>query len=200
MSPRHDATQARQTRAQILTRASQRASVEGLDGLTLGPLAADLGLSKAGVVGPFGSREDLLLGVLDVAVDTFVTVVWNPVAELPAGRPRLLAACESWISYLSDCPFPGGCVLTTASVEWDARAGRVHDKVCRIQARWLSVLAADAEVAVRAGELPDELAPAQVSFELSGSAMALNQAIQLFADATAPERARVAVARLLAER
>jgi AcrR family transcriptional regulator len=175
-----------------------RASVEGLEGLTIGTLADELGLSKAGVVGPFGSKEELQLAVCGRAFEIFKEDVWDPASHLPAGRRRLAAVCENWISHLTRRVFPGGCFVTTAATEWDAREGPVHDTVAAAQARWLATLRADAEVAVRAGELPRDTDPAQLAFELNGVAMSLNQAIILFDDKKAPARARRAVKRLLA--
>lgn len=166
--------------------------------MTIGRLADALGLSKAGVIGPFGSKQALQLAVLRQAVRIFVEHVWTPAAHRAAGRARLLAVCEAWIAYLTDCPLPGGCFITTASTEWDAREGPVRDAVADAQRRWLDTLRADAEVAVRAGELPADTDPAELAFELNGVAMSLNQAVQLFGDAQAPDRARRAVERRLA--
>ena len=198
MSPRHSAEDAQRTRTAIVEFGTQQASIEGLEGLTIGRLASSLGLSKAGVIGPFGSKETLQLEVLEEAVRIFIRRVWKPVAKLPPGRSRLLAISEHWIDYLADCPLPGGCFITTASTEWDARDGPLRDAVAQAQGRWLDTLRADAEVAIRAGELPGDTHPAEVAFELNGIAMSLNQAIQLFRDDTAPDRARRSVARVLA--
>ncbi|MEV5176716.1 hypothetical protein AB0L10_37835 [Streptomyces flaveolus] len=44
--------------------AGLQASSEGLSGLTIGSLAESLGMSKARVVGPFGSRAEPQLAVL----------------------------------------------------------------------------------------------------------------------------------------
>lgn len=198
VSPRSTAEEAAETRGAIMSRAMVRASTEGLEGLTLGHLADDLGLSKAGVVGPFGSKQALQLAVLQLAIVGFTDAVWKPVATLRAGRERLVAACDRWIDHLADPPLPGGCFITTVATEWDGREGPVRDAVVVAQGRWLRVLHADAEVAVRARELPGDVDPAQVAFELNGIAMSLNQAVQLFHDADAPARARLAAARVLA--
>jgi AcrR family transcriptional regulator len=198
MSPRHSAEDAQRTRVAIVEHGTRQASIEGLEGMTIGRLAEGLGLSKAGVVGPFGSKQALQLAVLGEAVRVFTERVWTPAAGRPAGRPRLLAVCERWVAYLADCPLPGGCFITTASTEWDAREGPVRDAVAGAQRRWLDTLSADAEVAVRAGELPAETDPTELAFALNGIAMSLNQAIQLFSDDAAPDRARRSLARLLA--
>lgn len=200
MSPRSTAEQAERTRAEIVRRASELASIDGLEALSFGQLAKEVELSKAGVAGAFGSKEALQLSILHRAVEVFREQVWDPAAAVPAGRARLLALCENWFRYLERCPFPGGCLMTTASVEWDARSGPIREAVVAAQRRWLKVLSADAEVAIRARELPRRLDPGQVAFELAGIAWSLNQAIQLLGDASAPDRARRAVERTLSER
>lgn len=195
--PRASAEQASRTRAAIIEAATSRASIEGLEGLTIGHLARDLRLSKAGVVGPFGSKEELQLAALERGVEIFRETVWEPVAARRAGRERLRALCEQWFAYLTACPLPGGCLLTTAAIEWDARSGRVRDAVVAAQRRWLGVLAAEAEVAIRAGELPVAAAPDQIAFELLGVGMSLNHAVQLLGDGEAVKRAGAALTRIL---
>ncbi|MEA2495058.1 MAG: hypothetical protein QOJ29_2969, partial [Thermoleophilaceae bacterium] len=51
--PRRSNAEAAQTRAAIIGRAVETASIEGLEGVTIGRLADDLGMSKAGVIGHF---------------------------------------------------------------------------------------------------------------------------------------------------
>jgi AcrR family transcriptional regulator len=197
MSPRSSDLVARQTRDAIVEQALLVASVDGFDGLTIGGLAGDLGLSKAGVVGPFGSKRELQLAAFKRGIEQFVELVWEPVATLPAGLPRLKGICEQWIRYHERRTLPGGCLVTTASVEFDARDGVLRDAVAGAQGRWLATLAADVEVAVRAGELPADTDPRELALLINGLAMSLNQALLLLDDLDAPDRARRAVARLL---
>ena len=63
MSPRRTVAEARQTRAGIVRHGVDVASVEGLEGITIGRLAADLGMSKSGILGHFGDKETLQLAV-----------------------------------------------------------------------------------------------------------------------------------------
>jgi AcrR family transcriptional regulator len=106
-----------------LEAAVELASVQGLEGLTIGALAARLSISKSGLIGRFGSKLELQLAVLQRAVDLFRAAVYDPAARQPAGLRRLEAIMDMWIAYLANPPFPGGCFLTTASVEFDARPG-----------------------------------------------------------------------------
>ncbi|MER0245063.1 TetR/AcrR family transcriptional regulator [Streptomyces sp. HSW2009] len=199
MSPRNSLAEARKTRQRIVTRGIALASVDGLEGLTIGRLATDLGMSKAGVLGHFGTKEALQLATLEGAAAEFARLVWQPAADAAPGLPRLRAVCDAWITYLATARdvFPGGCLFTTASVEFDARGGAVRDAVARLTRVWRSRLTAEVRRATTAGDLPADTDPEQVAYELVGLAMALNQEVQLFASPTATDRARRALDRLL---
>src|SRR5947209_13412538 len=137
--PRRSNAEAAQTRSAIIGRAVETASVEGLDGVTIGRLADDLGLSKAGVIGHFGTKADLQRATLHQAWAVFTAQVWEPASDKPPGLPRLLRICDCWIRHLANSPFPGGCFMCTVSTEWDAREGELHDEVKSGWARWMSV-------------------------------------------------------------
>ena len=188
--PRRSAAATAETHAAILDRAVDVASTDGLEGLTIGRLATDMRMSKAGVIGHFGSKEALQLEALERAIDAWRAAVWEPVAGEQPGLPRLLAVARRWSEFLGDCPFPGGCFLTAASFEFDDRPGPVRDRVREALDLWLRVLAADAR---RAG-LDD---PDQIAFELNTIAMGTNSAVRLQEDPTAARRCRRAMERVL---
>src|SRR5690242_12542535 len=102
MPGRRSAAEARDTRAAILAAAADIASVEGLEGLTIGRLANELEMSKAGVIGHFGSKEELQLATLEYAAAIFRERVWVPAEHLPEGLPRLLATIEAWVRYAAE--------------------------------------------------------------------------------------------------
>ncbi|MFD7920127.1 TetR/AcrR family transcriptional regulator [Streptomyces sp. NPDC059740] len=199
MSPRRSVAEARRTRERIVDHSVAVASVEGLDGLTIGRLAGDLGMSKAGVLGHFGSKETLQLATLERASVIFSRSVWEPAAGREPGLARLRAVCEAWATYLERerGSFPGGCFFTTATVEFDARGGPVHDAVVRRFTYWRRRLVSDLRTAAARGELPADTDVEQVVFELLGTYLSLNQAVQLYGDPAAPDRTRRAVDRLL---
>jgi AcrR family transcriptional regulator len=197
--PRRSNAEAAQTRAAIIERAVQTASIEGLEGVTIGRLADDLGMSKAGVIGHFGSKTDLQRAAFGQAQKIFTAEVWERAKDNPPGLPRLNAICEAWIEHVANSPFPGGCFMCTVATEWDAREGALHDEVRDSWRLWLKLLAREAAVAGEAGDLPAGSDPEQVAFELNAIAMALNQSLQLFGDRRAPARARRAVARVLGQ-
>jgi AcrR family transcriptional regulator len=195
--PRRSNAEAAQTRAAIIDRAVQTASIEGLEGVTIGRLAGDLGMSKAGVIGHFGNKIDLQRAAFHQAQKIFTAEVWERAKDKPHGLPRLQAICDAWIAHVTNSPFPGGCFMCTVATEWDAREGALHDEVRDSWRLWLELLAREARIARDAGELAGDADPELIAFELNAIAMGLNQSLQLFGDRRAPRRARAAVRRVL---
>ena len=195
--PRRSKAEALQTRTSIVDRAVQTASVEGLEGVTIGRLADDLGLSKAGVIGHFGSKADLQRAALRQAQAMFTAEVWEPCEDKAPGIERLRAVCETWIAHITHSPFEGGCFMTQVSTEWDAREGDLREEIAEGWGRWHKTLRRDAATAIANGDLPPDTDPEQIVFELMAIAMGLNQSLQLFGDQRATARARRAARRVL---
>ncbi|WP_049578476.1 TetR/AcrR family transcriptional regulator, partial [Streptomyces sp. SBT349] len=168
MSPRHSAAEARNTRERIIERGVDVASVEGFEGLTIGRLAADLGLSKSGLLGHFGTKLALQLATLERAAVIFNREVWAPASGATPGLPRLRAVCEAWISYLVRGVFPGGCLFVSATFEQDGRTGPVRALLRRQFRTWQRRLTAEIRTATAAGDLPSETDACQLVFELYG--------------------------------
>ncbi|MHB1567862.1 MAG: TetR/AcrR family transcriptional regulator [Solirubrobacteraceae bacterium] len=195
--PRRSADQVADARAKTLDAAVQLASVVGLEGLTIGGLAEQLQMSKSGLVGRFGSKVELQLAALERAAEIFREAVYEPALVHPPGIARLNAICDAWISYLADPPFRGGCFLTTASVEFDARPGPVKEEVQRVMNRWLGVLEREARIAIEHEALSRATDPKEVAFALNAVAVGANCHYQLHGDSQALARARHTLALVL---
>ncbi|MDX6583054.1 MAG: hypothetical protein QOI10_2238 [Solirubrobacterales bacterium] len=177
--PRRSAAAVADTRAEVLEVAVRRASVDGLEGLTIGRLAGDLSMSKSGLHGLFGSKQELQVATFERAVESFTRDVWLPVADREPGLRRLLALLDSWLAYHRGRVLPGGCLVTTATIEFDARPGPLRDAVARARRRMHALLEAEIRTAVEDGDLPADTQPADVAFTLYALASAASQAIQL---------------------
>lgn len=195
--PRRSQAAVAQTRAAVAGVAVDRASVEGLEGLTIGALANEVEMRKSSVFSLFGSKEELQLATLDAAVEQFTNEVWQPVADQPPGVRRLLALCDSWLGYHERESLPGGCFLTTATIEFDARPGPMRDAVAAVMGRWLGLLEREAELAIEAGEVPGDTEPADVAFELNALAAAASYGFKLNRDPEVFARARRSMRRAL---
>jgi AcrR family transcriptional regulator len=195
--PRRSAADVATSRARSVEAAVDVASVEGLEGLTIGRLADRLGMSKSSLIGRFGDKEAMQRAVLAAAVARFTEAVWRPAEGARPGIARLEAIVDAWIAHLGDGTFPGGCFVTTASVEYDARPGPLHDDVAAVVRRWLRVLEAEAARALEDGDLPPGRDPADVAFELHSLASGGSVAGRLTGDPAALTRTRAAMRRAL---
>ncbi|MFD4606932.1 TetR/AcrR family transcriptional regulator [Streptomyces sp. NPDC058440] len=155
-----------QTRQAILQRAVGIASVEGLEGLSLGRLAGELDLSKSGVFALFGSKEELQLATVRAAIKVFIEHVVQPARDLPAGLGRLRCLCGNWLAYSARRVFPGGCFFYSVSAEYDARQGKVHDAVAGAHGNWFTLVEQAIDEAKEAGEVCAAADSAQLAFEL----------------------------------
>ena len=176
----------RRTRETILDRAVDLASTEGLEGLTIGRLAADLGMSKSGLFGHFGSKEELQLATIQEASTRFVSEVIEPTLAEPEGAPRLRALGEGYLDYLERGVFAGGCFFAAASIEFDDRPGPVGDRIRDVVSAWVTYL----EDQARAAGAND---PKLLAFEVHALAQGANSSFRLFGDPKAFARARTAI-------
>src|SRR5678816_4406478 len=119
------------TKTRIVETALRAASVGGLEGITLGKVAADVGMSKSGLFAHFDSKEALQVDVLNAAAEKFTAVVVVPALSSPRGEPRLRALFEHWLQWEQNESLPGGCVFMHAEAEQDDRPGPRLD-LCRI--------------------------------------------------------------------
>jgi len=181
------------TRAAILEQAVDIASLEGLEGLTIGRLAEDLGMSKSGLFAHFGSKEDLQLATIETAKERFIDNVVRPAIRLERGYPRLLGLCRGWLDYVTEEVFPGGCFFAAASFEFDGRPGAVRDLVARSMDDWMATIEKAIRMAQEAGHLDAEIEPAQLAFELNSLFFGANFSHQLRGDRQAVNRAWTAI-------
>jgi len=180
-------------RAAILQIAAQLASVEGLEGLSIGQLAEAASMSKSSLYAHFGSKEEIQLATIEAARQTFIEDVVKRGLAAPRGRRRLLATCEAFLSHVERKVFPSGCFFVGAAAEVGTRRDAVHDAIAEQQRQWVDLLERFAREAQKLGELPPEMDPAQLVFELEAMLVAANILFILHGDPTALQRARDAI-------
>jgi AcrR family transcriptional regulator len=181
------------TRAAILTEAARLATVDGLDGLSIGGLATAIGMSKSGLYAHFGSKEDLQLATIGSARETFVAEVFVPALAAPQGIRRLYAACDAFLSHIERRVFPGGCFFSVAAAEVGTHESAVRDAVAAQQRDWIELLERLARKAMDVGELGPGTDAAQLAFELNALVASAASTFILQGDSTVFEHARAAV-------
>jgi AcrR family transcriptional regulator len=181
------------TRTAILETAVHISSAEGLQGLTIGRLAAELSMSKSGLFAHFGSKEELQVATVEAARSIFINEVIKPAFKTGAGVQRLWKLCDTWLSYVQTGVFRGGCFFAAAASEFDSRPGVVRDRIAAIMKEWLLVLGEAVKEAQVAGHIESDTDPTQLAFEFNSLELGANWAFQLYSDKQAFVRARQAI-------
>ena len=186
------------SRQAILHAATELATVEGLDGLSIARLAEHAGMSKSGLFAHFRSKEDLQVATIDAAAEMFDREVTQPGMAAPAGLRRVRSLCEAFLAYLERAVFPGGCFFVAAAAELDAKPGPVRDHLRVVYSRILNGLAGIIREAQGLGDIDATEDVAQLTFELDSLMLGANFAYVFFGDPAALDRARLAIDQRLA--
>ena len=192
--PKRTRSDGERSRQAILRGATELATIEGLEGLSLGTLAAHIGMSKSGLYAHFGSKQELQLATIDAAEEIFEHEVTRP--GLAAGGPlaQVLGLSDAFLSYVERRVFPGGCFFAAAAAEFDARGGGpVRTRIQEFHTEWLAMVVDLIREAQKQGEIAADADPEQITFELDSLMLGANAAFLLFGDSEALERARHAV-------
>lgn len=182
------------TRELILDNAYALACEGGLEALSIGILAASVGMSKSGVFAHFGSREDIQLAVLNTGKERLLASVLLPALKQPRGLPRLRAIVANWFDWAHR--YQSGCVLLSAASEYDGREGALRDAVLAQQTGWRDELRKAVMQAVEAGHLRADTDASQVAFEIYALMLALHHDGGLFGYDEALHHAMAAFERL----
>jgi len=184
------------TREAILDQATQVASRVGLQGLTIGSLAAQAHLSKSGLFAHFQSKQSLQLQVVEHAAAQFVDAVVRPALAAPRGEPRVRELFERWLGWCGGAQ-SAGCVFVVASTEFDDEPGPVRERVVRAQRDWLETIATVFRTGVSEGHFRADADADQFAHDLYGVILAYHHASRLLHDPRAERRARRALDGLL---
>ena len=190
---RHPRADGERTRGAILRAAASLATVEGLEGLSIGNLAAAIGMSKSGLYAHFGSKQELQLATVQEAGRIFADEVVQPALAAPAGLAQLAAVCEAFFEHLQCRTFPGGCFFAGAALEMGTRPGPVKDAVAAFQAGFADLLRGFAATAIEQNELPPGEDPDRLAFELNGIILAADARFVLHDDPAVLDLARQVV-------
>jgi AcrR family transcriptional regulator len=178
------------TRRAILRAAASLATVDGLEGLSIGNLATAIGISKSGLYAHFGSKQELQLATVEEAARIFDAEVVQPALAAPAGRAQLLAVCEAFFDYLQRRTFPGGCFFAAAALEMGTRTGPVREQIADFQSGFAALVRGFAATALEQHELPAHEDPGRLAFELHGIMLAADTNFVLHDDVAVLDLAR----------
>ena len=185
------------TREAIVRHAVSLATLDGLEGLSIGNLAAALEMSKSGIYAHFGSKQELQLATVDEASRIFDAEVIEPALAVAPGMAQLVALCDGFFDHLARRTFPGGCFFAGAVLEMGTRPGPVKEQIAAFQARFSGLIRQFVVAALEQHELPADEDADALTFELGGIILAANTNFVLRGDAAALDTARNVVRRRL---
>ena len=192
--PRSDG---QRSRSAILHASARLATIEGLNGLSIGGLADHIGMSKSGLYAHFKSKEELQLATIDTASEIFAAEVVEPAAAAPAGLARVWALSNEFLAHLERGVFPGGCFFASVAAEIDTRPGRVRDRIVEFIVGWVGEVRRAVEDAQAAGELDPAMDAEQLTFEIDAMLLMANAIYVLDPRPEVLERGRRGVAKLI---
>jgi AcrR family transcriptional regulator len=184
-----------ETRAAILDSAMALASQKGLEGLSIGVLARETGLSKSGLFAHFESKQNLQMEVLRTSVESFIAAVVAPALKKPRGVPRIRGLFDHWLEWTE--ALPGGCFFVAAANELDDQPGPLRERLVSYQRDWLDTLRTAARIAVEERHFRSDLDTEQFAYDFYSILLAYHHFSRLVQDPEARARARRSFERLL---
>ena len=187
------------SRAAILEAAARLATVEGLDGLSIGRLAEHVGMSKSGLFAHFGSKEELQLATIDTASEIFAEEVVSPALAAALGAEARGSALRA-VPVARRAERLSRRLLLLVDRRRDGyqagprtESGR-RDRRRVARAPWRRQIAeAQSEGDIEPAEDPEQLA-----FELNALLLLGNAQYVISGGRAGPERARLGIERRLA--
>ncbi len=186
-----------QTKAAIVDAALQVASQMGLEGLSIGAVAAIMHMSKSGVFAHFGAREELQISVVREYHHRFEQIVFFPALKRPRGLPRLEAMFANWMKLVA-VEIQAGCIYISGAVAFDDRPGPVRDTLASSVNIWLAGVRRAVMQASEQGQLRADVDSEQMVFEIHGLILALHYEARFLNKPGSIARAQTGFAHIIA--
>lgn len=186
------------SRETILHTAARLATVKGINGLSIGDLAAEVGMSKSGIYAHFRNKEEMVLAVIDTAVRVYDIEVMLPAMKVRAGLDRLRALASGFLDHVERKVYPGGCFFVAVSLEVGNNPGPARDQVMIMLAKWLGALRQCVTDAQLDGTLDRQMDADQAVFEIESVLLSANFFYVMTKDAAHMQSARLALEHVLA--
>jgi len=186
------------TRERILDRGLALMSQSGLEGVTLGVLADQVGMSKSGLFAHFRSKEEVQIKLLEHTAEVGAAHIIAPSMKEPEGLPRLKALVKHWFGWAQRAGLPGGCPVAAGLFEFDDLEGPVRNKISEMEAEWRALLTKTVTEARSLGHLRGDLDIAQFVWELCGIYLSHHVSQRFLKSSNADRRAQIALEALLA--
>jgi AcrR family transcriptional regulator len=185
-----------ETREKILKAAMLMVRENGLDSLTIGETAKQVGMSKSGVFAHFESRDALLLKVLEFTAQDFKLNVFDKALLHKRGLERIHALSRYWLTW-SNQP-SGGCPFMSAAFEFDDRPGKIRDALVKHEKLVHVIWERAAKIAVEENEFKADADCKQFAYEVFGNILSYHIYKRLLNDVKASHLYNVAFNNIIA--
>jgi AcrR family transcriptional regulator len=186
-----------QSRQAILAAAADLATVRGLEGLSIGELAKQVGMSKSGLYAHFKSKEELELATIDTAARVFQQTVLDAVPPTASGLDRIHDLTEAFLSHLARRVFAGGCFFAAVGVQLAPRPGPARNRVMQFISDWNTLFSASLKQAQFAGHIAKDANLDQLAFEITAMLFRANFAWVVSNNPAVLDQARTGIQNVL---
>jgi AcrR family transcriptional regulator len=183
------------THDRILQAGANLLSKGGFSAVTLGALAAEVGMSKGGLFAHFHSKDDVHIALLERAEAMQQSVI-APAMKARKGLARLKLLIENQLGWPAKAGLAGGCPIAAGIFEFDDGDGPVRERLLTLEKSWRDLLTVNTRTAIHAGHLRSDLDVGQFVWDLCGIYLSHHAAARFLRDPDA--RAHIALQALFA--
>jgi TetR/AcrR family transcriptional repressor of nem operon len=157
------ANKGRTTRRRILERSAPMFNTRGYSGTSMGDVARESEMEKAGIYNHFAGKEDLALAAFDFSMGIMRRRFEEAVVGKEGVMERLLSAAGVLSRLIDDPPVAGGCPMLNTAVEADDANPALKERAAGAAADLLRLFGGLAKEGVANGELRADVEPREVA-------------------------------------
>lgn len=151
------------TRRRILERSAPMFNTRGYSGTSIGDVAREAELEKAGIYNHFSGKEDLALAAFDFTTGIMRRRFEEALEGKQGVLDRLLASAGVLSRLIDDPPVAGGCAVLNTAVEADDANPALKERAAGAATDWLRLVGGLVKEGVASGELRADADPREVA-------------------------------------
>jgi AcrR family transcriptional regulator len=150
------------TRRRILERSAPIFNTRGYSGTSVGDVAREAELEKAGIYNHFSGKEDLALAAFDYSTG-IMRRRFEEAIEGEGVLVRLLAIVGEFGRLIEDPPVAGGCAMLNTAVESDDAHPALKERAAGVATDWLRLVGYLVKEGVASGEFRADADPREAA-------------------------------------
>jgi TetR/AcrR family transcriptional repressor of nem operon len=151
------------TRRRILERSAPIFNTRGYSGTSVGDVAREAELEKAGIYNHFSGKEDLALAAFDFSTGIMRRRFEKALEGEEGALVRLLAIVDEFGRLIDDPPVAGGCAMLNTAVESDDAHPALKERAAGVATDWLRLVGGLVKEGVASGELKADADPREAA-------------------------------------